>query len=247
MALVEWGSATRERLAEVAGSAVAVLPVGAVEQHGPHLPTATDAVVAAEVSRRAAALTAGEADVALLPVLAYGSSDHHLPFGGTLSLAPATLAAVLADLLRSLAHGGFRRVLVVNGHGGNRELCGAAVKQGAVEHGILAAAVSYWDLLGRQPGLDGVPGHAGAFETSAMLALRRDEVRMDRAVPSPGAGSPAPHPAVVLEEPGAWQRIGGFTDDPRRADAALGERAIDEAARALAAVIGAIARRLTSS
>ncbi|NUT55395.1 MAG: creatininase family protein, partial [Thermoleophilia bacterium] len=80
-----WDELTREELAELAPSALLVLPVGTTEQHGPHLATGTDALIAGAVAERAAAAAARPETILLAPTLAYGASDHHLPFGGTLS------------------------------------------------------------------------------------------------------------------------------------------------------------------
>lgn len=179
----------------------------------------------------------------VLPELAFGSSDHHLPFGGTLSLSPRTFSAVLDDLFRSLWTSGWARVLLVNGHGGNVDLCRAAVHQAALDHGLFAATVSYWELLGAGEGGPDVPGHAGAFETSAMLALDAEHVRMDLAARSPGSVSAPTHPAVAVADPIAWAAIDGYTDDSRSASAQAGERALGEAARALAGVITDLAFR----
>ena len=258
MTMLLWARATREQLREAAPRAVAVLPVGAVEQHGPHLPTGTDAAVAEAVARAACERTGAGVVTLLAPTLAFGSSDHHLPFGGTLSLSPATLSAVLADLLRSLRAGGCERALIVNAHGGNAEICGAAAKSAAVACDMLVGAVSYWNVSEAPGELGGLPfpGHAGAFETSLMLALAEGEVERGALAPSPGwagcgagevrgalASAPEPPVGAVVDDPREWERIGGWTDDPRAATAASGTRAIERAGRGVAAVIDALARR----
>lgn len=253
MTTLLWAHATRDQLREAAPRAVAVLPVGAVEQHGPHLPTGTDAAVAEAVAREACGRTAADVTTLLAPTLAFGSSDHHLPFGGTLSLSPATLSAVLADLLRSLRAGGCERALIVNGHGGNAEICGAAAKAAAVERDMLVAAVSYWHVSEAPEELEGLPfpGHAGAFETSLMLALADGDVHRESLAPSPGwdgrgaggAAAGALPAGVVIDDPREWERLDGWTDDPRAGTAACGAGAIERAGRGVAAVIDALARR----
>lgn len=261
MTTLLWERATRERLRALAPEAVAVLPVGAVEQHGPHLPTGTDALVADAVARAACEQLPDGVTALLAPTLAYGSSDHHLPFGGTLSLSPATLAAVLGDLLRSLRAGGCERALIVNAHGGNAEICGAVAQAAAIEHDMLAAAVSYWRVSTPPAPLAGrpFPGHAGAYETSLVLALAGDDVDVAQLAPSPGAGggerraggsagaggsaSADPPAGAVVADPREWVRLGGWTDDPREASAAAGEDALERAASAVAEVIAVLARR----
>src|SRR5579875_3449265 len=117
-----WGHSTRATLGAVLPDALVVVPVGAVEQHGPHLPTSTDALVVTEVVEEASRRAAGQSSRALVvtPTVCFGASDHHLPFGGTLSFTVETMTSVLLDTCRSIARDGGRRVLLVNGHGGNR-------------------------------------------------------------------------------------------------------------------------------
>ena len=107
-----WDALTREEIAELAPDALLVLPVGTTEQHGPHLATCTDALIAGTVAERAAAAASRPETILLAPTLAYGASDHHLPFGGTLSLGVDTFELVLADLLASAAAAGVRRAFV---------------------------------------------------------------------------------------------------------------------------------------
>ncbi|MGN6484428.1 MAG: creatininase family protein, partial [Thermomicrobiales bacterium] len=107
----------RSRLAD---GALVVLPTAATEQHGPHLPTGHDSVTVEHIARAAA--DASLAEVILAPVLCFGSSQHHLPFGGTLSLSTETYYHVARDLVESILASGARRVLLLNGHGGNQQL-----------------------------------------------------------------------------------------------------------------------------
>src|SRR5262245_28053786 len=120
-----WAETDRETLRGLLPEALVLLAIGATEQHGPHLATGTDALIAATTCERAADAAADRArrPLVVVPALPYGASDHHLPFGGTLSLAPETLLAVLGDLARSLAAQGGRRLVLVNGHGGNIGIC----------------------------------------------------------------------------------------------------------------------------
>lgn len=146
MTFVHWAETTREELAALLPEAVVVLPVGATEQHGPHLATGMDALAAERLAAAGAERAARAGGVVLTPALAFGASDHHLPFGGTLSLSAATLARVLGELIASAATSGARRLLVLNGHGGNSAVCAQAAADGARRHGIVAAAADYWAL-----------------------------------------------------------------------------------------------------
>lgn len=172
---------------------VAILPVAAVEQHGPHLPLDTDCFLCTKVVKDAAAHAQSGGPVLVAPTQPYGSSAHHMGFAGTLTVSAATLLACLRELCGSLVDHGFRRLLVVNGHGGNSALAREAVHQLAVDARVVAAAADYW-ALAREAVADvresppGGMAHACEFETSLMLYLRPDSVRTDlvrREIPAP--------------------------------------------------------------
>jgi creatinine amidohydrolase len=229
LALVEL---TRVRLAEVAPAAVLVLPFGAVEQHGPHLPFGTDFLVVDTVARRAAEHAGREAAVVLAPTLPYGSSDHHLDVGGALSFSMEAFERGARDLLASAAVSGFRCVFVVNGHGGNDQLLRVAAQAAGGGARLAVGGGSYWTLafaeLERilpQPSL--IPGHAGRFETSLALALG---LRGKTAAPARAgwAVEGAKH-----AEPASWQAIDGYTDDPSEGSA-------EEGAACLEAIVAAV-------
>ncbi len=232
MSVLRWNEATREELSGVLPEALVVLPVGATEQHGPHLATGTDALLADTVASRAVARAGADCarDLVLAPTIPVGASDHHLPFGGTLSLSPETLQAVLVDLARSVAAGGGRRLVIVNGHGGNRGVCHSAAAAASTRSGLAVAYLDYWALLnaGDDPR---VPGHAGEFETSMVLAVRPELVR-----PRAARDEPRWVPVVRnvdIYSGAVWQGIEGYTDDPARADAEQGNAWLDHCVSAL--------------
>src|SRR5688572_18575176 len=101
---------TREQLRTAAPQSLAVLPIGATEQHGPHLPTGTDLFAVEAIARAAAAIASARMPVIVAPSLPFGSSEHHFVFGATLSLSTETYYRVLRDLLSSLARDGFTRI-----------------------------------------------------------------------------------------------------------------------------------------
>ncbi|MFJ1899073.1 MULTISPECIES: creatininase family protein [unclassified Streptomyces] len=248
-------STWRETRAAAAGS-IAILPIGSQEQHAEHLPMGTDTMLADAVVSRALAVlaerAAAGADVpgtVRLPTLPYGHSPHHL-FAAALTLSAPVLGAVLDELLDSLAACGYRRVLVVNGHGGNDEIMRLAVKRFALRAEVTAAACSYWTLTdtgepGEGPEEVGdsglIPGHAGWFETSLMLAARPELVRTGRAgrepVDPPPLFDKPPYPGLTVERHGEWERVGGSTDDASGADAVSGARLLERRALGLARAV----------
>lgn len=152
-----------------AGRIVVAVPVGSCEQHGPHLPLGTDAIIATALAER---LAARRTDVVVAPTIAVSASGEHAGFAGTLSLGTEATTLALVELSRSAtwADG----LVLVNGHGGNVDAVRAAVAiighEGRRVH-------SWW------PALPGADPHAGHTETSLMLALRPDLVHMADAVP----------------------------------------------------------------
>jgi creatinine amidohydrolase len=236
MRVQRWDRLTRTHLAALLPDALVVVPLGATEQHGPHLATGTDAFMAQTLAERAAAQAARRCvrPIVVAPTLPYGASDHHLPFGATLSLRQDTLVAVLRDLLRSLRYAGAQRVLVLNGHGGNRAACALVAGDAAREHGLTVVAASYWEIADAHdvaydppPVAAGlVPGHAGWFETSLALALDGSLVQDAPSRPegAPPLGSIA---GAAVDAPDSWTRIDGYTDDPSQADADAGTRLLE--------------------
>lgn len=240
-AVRRWDGLTREEIGALAADALLVVPVGSTEQHGPHLATGTDALIATAVAERAAAAAAKPETIVLAPTLAYGASDHHLPFGGTLSLGVSTYQLVLSDLLASAASAGFRRVFVLNGHGGNAAACAIAVAEASRRHGLLAATAMPSDLV-EAGAIEGpLHGHAGSFETSLVLALDPERVRLDLARPSPGGGARTRPRGLVVGEPGRWQELDGFTDRPDEASRERGEQALTACVAAVAAAFEQLA------
>jgi len=180
-----YGELTSPDLARIAPKSIALLPIAAVEQHGRHLPVITDTALVTEVARRAEAALPKK--VALLPTLWAGCSHHHMGFPGTVSIQSDTYVRVLKDLVDSLIAAGFRRIVLLNGHGGNVNPAAEAMYRVALEHpgtdAPWVACATYWRVAGRElaaqkfmesPNLT----HACEFETSLMLGLRTDWVKM---------------------------------------------------------------------
>jgi creatinine amidohydrolase len=241
--VLRWAELNREQLTAVLPPALVILPIGATEQHGPHLATGTDALLASTVAGRAAAIAAGRSSrpLVLTPTLPIGASDHHFPFGGTLSLRQETLLAVLGDLARSVVRCGGQRLVLVNGHGGNQGGAQAAAAEAATEHGLAVAYVDYWRLAS-DPGGGEIPGHAGEFETSMVLAVAPELVGRPTGRPNPPT---APFVSDVhIHSAAGWQAIDGYTDDPARADADRGQRWLNQCVETLADRIVTLAETL---
>jgi creatinine amidohydrolase len=160
-----------------------VAPIAACEQHGPHLPVFTDSILCGAVAEGIERELGNR--VLILPVLWIGASEHHLPFGGTLTATLPTYETLLMEILRPLLRDGFRRTLLLNGHGGNIDPFRVALRRlhGEFPRDILTGA-AYWDLaqaelaaLCRGPRKS--MGHACEIETSMIMHLRPDLVRAD--------------------------------------------------------------------
>ena len=161
---------------------LAIVPIGATEQHGLHLGVGADWIQAWNIARKV-----GERTGALvLPVMPYGVSGHHKEFPGTITLTPETLQEVVYEIIESLDRYGIDRVVFMNGHGGNLGAITGAIKEARENMGTLCAVVQWWDIL-RSRSIYGHPAeeHAGYAETALMLASRPEAVRMDRAVLTP--------------------------------------------------------------
>ncbi|WP_066039318.1 creatininase family protein [Herbiconiux solani] len=228
--------------------AVVVQPIGAIEQHGPHLPVVTDALVAERMSELAIARLPEGSNVWQLPTLSYGKSTEHLGRAGTVALSAATLMAVCLDLGRSLAASGFRKLVFVNGHGGQPGLLDVVARDIRVEAGL--------EVFPMMPGRLGLPDgiepvdadwgiHGGQIETSIVWALEPALVHIDRAVrDGAGAGSVFEgfrHLSLEGAVPTAWVTddlsVSGVLGDPTAASLELGQAIVEHQVAGLAAVL----------
>lgn len=228
-----------------AGATTVILPLGATEQHGPHLPLGTDTIRAEALAARVAGLLPG---ILVAPALPVGCSDEHAGFAGLLSLDAATLAAVVVDCARRMAAWGVRRLVVLSAHGGNgralalvaerlrRELPELDVRLPGdlAGPGDAALAVAAADAV--PPEAVGI--HAGEGETSELLCLCPELVHMANAA----AGYCGDMAAIIpaLERHGLRPVApNGVLGDPACADAARGARYLDACAAALALELAA--------
>jgi creatinine amidohydrolase len=209
-----------------------VIAFGATEQHGPHLPLATDALLGDHLAR----LVADKMDAFLAPTVRIGCSEHHLEFPGTLSISEDTFHGVVADVVRSAARGGFRRIVLLPTHGGNfRPLAAAIEKLGLVEGIEVRALTDLSALIAiAQLGADehGVPLgeggiHAGEWETSMLDAIHPELVHLDRGEAG-YTGDPQAAIGAILGSGVHTIAQNGVIGDPTRASAEHGARYWEE-------------------
>jgi len=204
---------------EIRAGAVVLVPVGSTEQHGPHLPLDTDTVIALAVARRVAELL-DDHHVLVAPAVSYGSSGEHQAFAGTASIGTEALRFLLVELVRSVRTWA-QRVVLVNAHGGNVAAVADAVRQLRREgHDVawLPCATEEVDL------------HAGYTETSLLLHLCPDRVRLDRAESGNTMLLAEILPTLMAQGVRAVSP-NGVLGDPTGASAAEGERVLEQMAR----------------
>ena len=246
-----WHDMTASEAAEVAGrDAVVVLPLAAIEQHGPHLPLSTDLDIGLGLIRRAFEHVPDDVPAYVLPPLAVTASHEHAHVAGTLSMDADQLVGVIRSHGAGLARAGVRRLVLANSHGGNRQamdLAGLALR---ADHQMLVVKASYFRF--ERPGSLGLPDgewkhglHGGALETAMMLHLQSELVRTEAISRFPSLGEELAGTMRRLGPEGqasfAWLATDlnpeGVTGDATLATAEQGERLVAHYAHALADVI----------
>lgn len=224
---------------------VAIWPIGILEEHGPHLPLATDAIQAEWGCER---LAQREGTI-LLPPLRYGNGLATAPYPGTISLKFDTVRAIARDVISELGRQGVRRAMIVSGHLGAdhmRALRLAAEEALEERPAMKLAVLSDWEIvyeLRGKPGWETIPaddGHAGTLETARMLAIAPELCHMERAPPHvPKAGIPEFRVTLGLDKHYPSGVLGG---DARRATAELGQRVNEHVMRRMEGVLDALMR-----
>jgi creatinine amidohydrolase len=242
-----YGEHTWTQIADLTDRVV-VLPLGSLEQHGHHLPLLTDTINLAEIVRRAEAALSETA--LFLPMLWVGASDHHLHFPGTVSLHNVTYTKMLEEILEGLLGHGFRRILLLNGHGGNSAPGSEALYQVQMRHRderdmwlVLATwfALAAPEIAGIEALEQKAVSHACELETSMILYLRPELVRLDAAR---GAHTPFPsrfYSRVTVRRPFEHTTATGALGHPERATSEKGENLFQVAVEQVVACVREIA------
>jgi creatinine amidohydrolase len=249
-----WDLTTREFAAMDMSHAVALLPVAAVEQHGPHLPVRVDAAINAGILEAARASLPPEVTLLVLPAQPVGKSNEHIAFPGTLTVSHETLGRFWFDLAQSVHRAGCRRIVFFNSHGGQPQLIDIVCRDLRVKLGMLAVNCAWFNLVDMTDLFEagelrhGI--HGGAVETSLMLHLHPGLVNMREARNFHSTAADVERDNRVLRVEGAvgfgWQtqdlNPDGACGDATRADARRGEILVERASQALATLIGEVAR-----
>jgi len=240
----------------VAAQRVAVLPVGTIEQHGPHLPLLTDVITATEMSRLAVERKPEQA--VLMPSVYYAFNEHHLDFPGTIAVEGPTFINYVSDIGKSLAYHGFRKILLVNGHGSNVPFLDVAARNITNHSEAICAMVPWWNLVPkpllkelRESEFPGGMAHGCEMETSVLLYLCGHLVQMDKAEKDlPVQKSEyfywdlqAPSPVFFQEFFSRYSRT-GTSGDPTKATVEKGARFVQAVVDNLVKVIGELRERV---
>lgn len=243
---VDWSRLKAHELRKLANeNAVVILPIASIEQHGPHLPTMVDTRLGQEIAHRAARKTYEKRPVIVTPVVWSGLSEHHMAFGGTLTLSHDTFRRMIRDLIKSITRHGFRDIMLSNSHGGNHIAMLQIVDELSPTLEATLVAATYVTEAGDDLAkhLQDQPNfkHADEAETSMMMVCEPDLVdTSDLANIASPAGV------------GKWDAVGrtsfrwrpyvhvtanGLTGKPTRASAEKGEKMLEAGANALARLI----------
>jgi creatinine amidohydrolase len=242
---VEWERLKAHELRALAEkNAVVILPIASIEQHGPHLPVMTDTRLGKEVACRAARQAYPQRPTVVTPVIWHGLSEHHMPYGGTLTLDFETFIAVLRCMLRSLTRHGFQDVLISNSHGGNILAMQSATDLLSLELNATIVATSFAleaaDEIANSLQDQKRIMHACEVETSMMLAIEPDLVdttELALLATERGAGFLSAGKASYRWRPYTHMTGNGVSGNPSRANAKKGEKMLQVAAAAMAQLI----------
>jgi creatinine amidohydrolase len=235
MSVPVFGMSHRDFKEALRRTKLAIIPVGSLEQHGSHLPVSTDSLITEYIAR----LAAEKVGAFVLPVISYGVSFEHKPMFNV-SLRNSTLSTLICDACVSLADNRIKSIIILNGHHGNMGALQYISQElhGRLPKDVKVHTIHYWHMMKSE--FD----HAGEVETSLVLAIAPELVRMDLAVPNSKklSKSKAAYSSIT-NAPGSFPKItgNGVWGDPRKATAAKGEKWIQEIVAGLAKTITELA------
>lgn len=251
-----WGDFRRPQFEALdTATTIAVLPVGATEQHGPHMPVSVDSDLVEAVVERTIPLLNDDLSVLFLPTVAYGRSDEHIGHPGMLGLSAETLMRMWREIGASLAHSGVKRLILFNGHGGNTPAMDIVARDLRVSHGMSTATCAWYQFNEAATLVDETEHnfglHAGLVETSALLAIDAARVDMNAVKDFPcrardwrenfrhlGLDAGRARPGWVIDD----LSTDGACGNAAAASAELGERLLANAARNFAHFLAEFAR-----
>ena len=242
-ASVMWKELTAEDLcAKAAADAIVVLPVASTEQHGPHLPVGVDTILSEGVCKVGAEIAAADVAVVVAPTVWCGMAEHHMAFGGTFTFDIPTYRAILLAFLKSIERHGFKRVLIVNGHGGNIAALNSFLPDFMRETKLKNYTATYFDLVASDlaPLLEDQKAvHQACEVTSLMMVLAPETVKHDRLPEAFGLLDGDPRKASKAGTFHAFKNItpSGVVGDARRANRQKGEKILAVCAEGLAATL----------
>lgn len=245
-----WAEFKSSQLRDIPPDLLAILPIGAIEQHGPHLPLSVDRDLVDAVIKRVLPLLSDDQNILVMPTLAITKSNEHDHFPGTLSLSGETLLSVLRDIGESISRSGISRLVFLNGHGGNNAALEIAARDLRISNNLIVTTCSWFGFAETPAEIDdssiAYDLHAGELETSAMLAAHPEMVDMSAAQDFRPAmddweksfkyiglsGQPA-KPGWIIDDLNKF----GACGNAKAATAAKGEILLNSAARGFAAFL----------
>ena len=236
----EYAKLTWEEVRDSDKDRVIILPVAATEDHGPHMALDTDTLIGTRIAEGVA--QQAPESVFIMPTIPFGFNEHHKDFPGVIWIQPETLIAFITDITKSLAHHGFRRILLLNSHGSNHPVLDLAARKTVIETEIICVSASYWNLMTdrinamRKSDMGGI-AHACELEASMYLYFDPKHIYPERAVRQVAENSASKNlnldlaggARAMLMRWWSTQTPDGTMGDPTLASAEMGKKYFDVA------------------
>lgn len=232
-----WEHKTRSEIKEaVEKDSMVIITIGATEQHGPHLPVTTDNLIVNTVTNKSVKKASNYISIIQGPHIPFGYSPHHFLYAGAISLSVQTLLTLLKEVIESILKSGFKKVFIMNSHGGNDEIIRIAAKDLSHENQAQIGAASYWNLayksLQEYKKTENIydVGHAGQFETSLLMKIAPELVQSDhlkKQTKNRKKDNLVLEPIVRMDPGNIWEQMDGYSDEPLKASKEIGETLIN--------------------